>query len=303
MAITAAETMSVRSVVRRISRTSGLWVWAGVVPFALFIVAFLLFPAASIITQSLQDVKGHFTLANLARLGEPYIRSSYVYSIELSAITALGGGVLGCLMAYAITVGRLPAGVRSVLFSFSGVASNFAGIPLAFAFIATLGNLGLVNGLIGHFGLNLRALGFSLYSFTGLALTYVYFQIPLMLLVMAPTFDGLRREWQEAAASLGASAWQYWRHIGIPVLLPSVLGAMVLLFGNAFGAHATAFALTGGGGGTKVVTILIGAQLSGDAKINPGLGDAMAVGMIGIMVITIVPYIWLQRRAARWVRR
>jgi len=277
--------------------------WLGLLPFALFIFIFLLYPAASIVTQSLRDEQQHLTLRNLANLNDPFIRSSYLYTIRLSAITAFAGGVLGCLMVYAVTTGRLPQPVRSTLLSFSGVASNFAGIPLAFAFIATLGNLGLVNAFLSNFGVSLRDLGFNLYSFWGLALTYVYFQIPLMILVMAPTFDGLRREWNEAAESLGATTWQYWRHIGIPVLLPSVLGGMVLLFGNAFGAHATAFALTGGGGGTKVVTILIGSQLSGDAQINPGRGNAMAVGMIAVMVLTIVAYVLLQRLAERWTRR
>jgi putative spermidine/putrescine transport system permease protein len=279
------------------------WAWLGVAPFALFIIAFLLYPAASIVTQALRDQQGQFTIHNIANLRDPFVLSSYRYTIMLSVVSALGGGILGCLLAYAITVGRLPQAIRSVLLSFSGVAANFAGIPLAFAFIATLGNLGLVNALLSHVGLSLRNLNFTLYSFWGLALTYIYFQIPLMLLVMAPTFDGLRREWSEAAESLGASAWQYWRHVGIPVLLPSILGAMVLLFGNAFGAHATAFALTGGGGGIKVVTILIGSQLSGDAQINPGLGNAMAVGMIAVMVLTIVPYILLQRISERWIRR
>lgn len=279
------------------------WAWIGLVPFLLFVLAFLFFPAASIVTQSVRDEQQRFTLRNLAHLNDPFIRSSYFYTIRLSAVTAISGGILGCLMAYAVSVGRLPRAIRSTLLSFSGVASNFAGIPLAFAFIATLGNLGLVNAFLANFGVSLRDLGFNLYSFWGLALTYVYFQIPLMILVMAPTFDGLRREWSEAAESLGASAWQYWRHVGIPVLLPSVLGTMMLLFGNAFGAHATAFALTGGGGGTKVVTILIGSQLSGDAQINPGLGNAMAVGMIAVMVLTIVPYIWLQRIAGRWTKR
>jgi putative spermidine/putrescine transport system permease protein len=120
------------------------------------------------------------------------------------------------------------------------------------------------------------------------------------VLVIVPAFDGMRREWQEAAASLGASSLQYWRHVGLPILAPTILGATVLLFGNAFGAHATAFALTGGGAGTKVVTILIGSQLSSDTQTNPGLGNAIALGMIAIMGVTIAIYAQLQRLASRW---
>src|SRR5262249_30016232 len=254
------------------------WAWLGVVPFVLYVAAFLFFPAASILTQSFLDDDRRLTLRNVANLADPQIAASYVYTIQLSAASAVGGGLLGLLLAYAVSVGGLPRGIRAALLSFCGVASNFAGIPLAFAFIATLGNLGLVNWLLGYAGLNLRALGFNLYSFWGLVLTYVYFQIPLMVLAMVPTLDGLRREWREAAESLGASSVQYWRYVGLPVLLPAVLATMVLLFGNAFGAHATAFALTGGGNRGTVVTVLIGAQLSGDMKPNPGLGNALALG-------------------------
>lgn len=288
---------------RRVWRPRLSWAWLGVLPFFLFGIAFLLYPALSILTQSFLDEQRDLTTRNIANLTDPNILASYWLTIRLSAVTALGGGLLGCLMGYAITVGGVPRPLRPLLLGFSGVASNFAGVPLAFAFIATLGNLGLVNGLLGHAGLNLRQLGFTLYSFWGLALTYIYFQIPLMILVIVPAFDGLRREWQEAAASLGATPLQYWRHVGVPMLLPAILGAMVLLFGNAFGAHATAFALTGGGTGQRVITILIGAQLSSDTRTNPGLGNAMALGMIAIMGVTIALYSWLQRRTERWTRR
>ena len=154
--------------------------------------------------------------------------------------------------------------IRSFLLTFSGIASNFAGMPLAFAFIATLGVLGLITQwLKSHWHLDLPV-GFNLYSFWGLTLTYIYFQLPLMVLIMAPALDALKHEWREAAENLGATSGQYWRYIALPILLPSLLGTMALLFGNAFGAQATAFALTGGGG-NQVVTILIGAQINSDA--------------------------------------
>lgn len=276
--------------------------WLGLVPFFLFGAIFLIYPAISILTQSFVGEGQGLTLRNIGTLTEPAIVSSYWYSIRLSAVTALLGGLLGALLAAALTIGGVPRFLRPLLLSFSGVASNFAGVPLAFAFVATLGNLGLVNWALGHVGLSLRQFGFSLYSFWGLALTYTYFQIPLMLLVIVPAFDGLRREWREAATSLGASSFHYWRSIGLPILLPTILGTMVLLFGNAFGAHATAFALTGGGAGTKVITILIGSQLSSDTQTNPGLGNALALGMIAIMALTIAISTRLQCLTGRWTR-
>jgi putative spermidine/putrescine transport system permease protein len=277
------------------------WAWLGVVPFFAFIGAFLIWPSLSVVWRSFLDQQGQLTLANIVELGSPFILTAYSYTINLSLASALIGGIIGLLLAYAVTVGGLPRWLRSALLSFSGVASNFAGIPLAFAFIATLGQLGIITQLLKGIGISLYPT-FSLYTFWGLVIVYAYFQIPLMVLIMAPALDGLRREWREAAESLGASNWQYWRRVALPILMPSILGAIVLLFGNAFGAHATAFALTGGGSQTSVVTILIAAQISSDALSNPGLGNALALGMIVIMALTIAIYAWLQRLAERWIR-
>ena len=278
-----------------------LWNWLGVTPFLLFAVALLILPSISLFVGSFQDSSGAFTFNNLRNLFQPNILDAYWLSIRVSAVTAIGGGLLGFLLAYAITLGHAPAWIRTILTTFSGVASNFAGVPLAFAFVSTLGRTGFVTVLLADWlGFNLYRTGFTLYSFAGLSLTYMYFQFPLMVLMMTPALEGLKREWREAADNLGASGAQYWRLIGLPILLPSLLGAMILLFGNAFGAYATALALTGGR--LNLVTILIGAQIRGDVLHDPNLGYALALGMVIIMALSIALYSFLQRRAERWLR-
>ncbi len=277
--------------------------WLGVAPFFLFAILFLVLPSIRLFMGSFTNEEGQFTFANILQLfQEKFILDAYWLSIRISAVTALGGGIFGFLLAYSVTVGGLPKPMRSALITFSGVASNFAGVPLAFAFIATLGRTGFVTALLESlFGVNLyKQTNFDLYSFWGLSLTYMYFQFPLMVLIMAPALDGLKREWREAAENLGASTTQYWLRVAFPVLLPSILGSMILLFGNAFGAYATAYALTGGRLG--IITIQIGAQIRGDVLHNPGLGYAMAVGMVVIMAISLIGYSWLQKRSERWLR-
>jgi putative spermidine/putrescine transport system permease protein len=198
-------------------------------------------------------------------------------------------------------MGNLPRWLRPVTLTFAGVASNFAGVPLAFAFISTLGRTGFITVILRDlFGFNIYGAGFNLYSFLGLSLTYMYFQFPLMLLIMVPAIEGLRREWREAAENLGASATQYWWRVGLPILLPSLLGTILLLFGNAFGAFATAYALTAGQ--LNLITIQIGAQMRGDVLRNPNLGYAMALGMVAIMAICIIGYTWLQGLSERWLK-
>lgn len=195
------------------------WAWIGVTPFFLFALLFLILPTGFLIVGGFQDADGHFTLANLGKLFQPSIRSAYWISIEVSAASAVGGAVIGFFLAYAGVIGGLPRWIRPTLITFCGVASNFAGLPLAFAFLATLGRTGLVTALlVRYFDFNIYSTGFNLLSFWGLAITYLYFQIPLMVLILTPALDGLKREWREASAILGASGWQYWRYVALPVL-------------------------------------------------------------------------------------
>jgi len=278
------------------------WAWLGVAPFFLFALLFLFLPSLTIFIRSFEAVGGGFTFENITALfTRSDIVNAYKTSLSISVITAVGGALFGFLLAYAVILGGLPAGLRTFMTTFSGVASNFAGVPLAFAFIATIGNAGLVTRWIESvLQVDIHAAGFTIYNIWGLSIVYMYFQFPLMVLIMAPALDGLRREWREACENLGGTSIQYWRYVALPILMPTLLGTMILLFGNAFGAYATAYAFSGSF--INLVPILIGAQIQGDVLYNPGLGNALALGMIVIMFICMLGYISMQRRAARWTR-
>ena len=275
------------------------WSWLGVVPFFLFAFLFIVAPVAYLVSGSFQNNEGQTTLQNYADLATPSIATAFFTSIEVSLVTAVVGGIFGFLLAYAVILGGLPRVIRDAVMTFSGVASNFAGVPLALAFIFTLGQLGILTVFFKSLGIEAYPPNF-IYTKTGLELVYLYFQFPLMVLIIAPAIDGLRPEWREAAENMGASPFQYWRRVALPILFPTILGTMILLFGNAFGAQATAYQLTSGT--LPLVPVVIGAQISGDVLHNPGLGYAMAMGMVIIMATCIVIYTVLQRRAERWRR-
>jgi putative spermidine/putrescine transport system permease protein len=249
---------------------------------------------------SFRTNEGEWTLQNFSDLQTGIIPGAFLTTIEVSLVTAIAGGIFGLLLAYSVILGGLPRILRTALMTFSGVASNFAGVPLALAFIFTLGQLGFLTVLLRDLGIDPYDAGFRLTSKIGVELVYMYFQFPLMVLIIAPALEGLRRDWREAAENMGATSAQYWRHVALPILTPSILGTMILLFGNAFGAQATAFQLTGGT--LNLVPIVIGAQIRGDVLHNPGLGYAMAMGMVAIMAVSIALYTILQRRAERWLR-
>ncbi|MBA3323853.1 MAG: ABC transporter permease subunit [Rhodobacteraceae bacterium] len=254
-----------------------------------------------IVVGAFRTPEGDATFANVAGLFRPSILAAFWISIRISLASALLGCLIGFWVAAAMTIGGLPRWIRGPLTTFSGVASNFAGVPLAFAFLATLGRLGLVTILLRDwFGINIYAMGFNLLSFWGLTATYLFFQIPLMILIVTPALDGLKREWREAAEILGATAGQYWRMVAFPILWPTLLGTFALLFANAFGAVATAYALTGSSLG--IVPILLFAQIRGDVLQDPHLGYALAFGMIVLTGVANAIYIVMRTRAERWIK-
>lgn len=276
-----------------------LFDWLGISPFIVFSLLFIIFPTIYLVTGAFFNTSGEFTFANIIELFSPKILASFIVSIKISLASGLGGAVVGFFLAWAIVMGGVPTWVRSSFLTFSGVASNFAGVPLAFAFLATLGRTGVVTMLLRDvFGFNLYATGFSVISFLGLTIVYMYFQIPLMILILTPALDGMKKEWREAAEILGASNLQYWTRVALPILWPSLLGTFLLLFANAFGAIATAVALTGSS--LNIVPIQLFAQMRGDVLHNVNLGYAMALGMIVITGVSNIGYILLRIRAERW---
>lgn len=283
-------------------RRSRNWAVLGLAPFFLFVALFLLLPGFVVFAKALTGQPGKgFSLSGMGEAISGQYRRSFYSSLRLSFITALLGGVIGTLLAYAVITLNRPRWLRTAVTAFSGVAANLGGVPLAFAFISALGTQGLLTKMLTGVGLDLRQAGFTIFSFWGLVIVYLYFQIPLMLIVMAPAIDGLRKEWREAAANLGASAWQFWWRIGLRILGPSAFGGFLLLFANAFSAYATAYALTSGQGSyvsVQIDFILRGNIISGEDYF----GYALAAWMIVIIAVAVLMNLLLQRRTARWLR-
>lgn len=272
----------------------------GVIPFLLFCAAFEFVPIFILFTDSLTTKDGSFTLSHYQTAMEPTYLKSFWNSIKLSGTTALIGTLLGILIGYQIFRWPNKKG-QNLLMTLSDVTTNFAGAPLAFGFIIILGTSGVVTKfLLNTFHWKIYP-KFSIYSFTGLVLTYVYFQLPLMVLLIIPAFSGLQKTWKEAAENLGASTFQYWKNIGIPVLMPSIIGGYMLLFANAFGAYATAYTLTGLR--LPLITMQIGSAISGEVMREQGHGQALSVISLLIMGICIWIYQVSLSKARQWTSK
>lgn len=278
--------------------------WLGFLLFLLFCILFEILPAIMVIQGSFIDSNtGAFTLNNYQRvLFQASNLHAFQNSISLSLVTAVIGGVVGFLAAYGVYNLRV-SWLRNLIIGFSSIAANFAGIPLAFAFISTLGATGFVTVLLLYwFHVDLyQGLNFSLYTFWGLVLAYSYFEIPLMVLITLPALDAVQPQWREAATSLGASTFTYWRRVALPILMPSLIAATMLLFANSFGAFATAYALAQGA--INLVPILISFVVNGNVSLDTGLGNALASGMIIVLLVAVWLYTTMLRRVSRWQGR
>jgi len=267
-------------------------------PLLLIVGFFFLFPIARLIHVSFLSNENTFTIDNfITATQEPY-RTGFINSIKIGLFSAAIAALPGAIAAYFIET-RGSSKLRRTIAVMNGVLANTGGIPLAFMFYAALGIQGQLTKILKFFGWDIYSGTFSLGSFIGLLIVYLYFQLPLMIIVFSPAIVSLRKEWSEAARNLGASQLNYWIRIGIPLLFPSFIASFLLLFASGFSAYATANALTVG---TLPLTPLqIGGLLDGNvsaAQLN--LGKALGVVMILISACAVIPYLAIQKRSARW---
>jgi putative spermidine/putrescine transport system permease protein len=271
-----------------------------VTPFFAYVGLFLLLPTAIIVIGSFTAPNGGLSLSNFAGIDKPYMVKAFTTSLTISAVSAVVGAVVGAIVAYAVATGNPNGILRRSVMSASGVLAQTGGVSLALAFIFTLGTVGFVTVFLKDHGIDIFANGVWLYETPGLILIYLYFQIPLMVLVFLPALDGIRPQWREAAESLGGSTWHYWRHVAGPILAPSFIGAMLLLFTNAFSAYATAAALISQG--SPIIPLQIGGTLSSEVILGQeNVGKAMALGMVAIVAVVMTIYVVLDRRTSRWL--
>ena len=282
------------------SRPSRLTPSLALLPFLGYLFVFLLIPTITVVVGAFQE-DGAFSFVNIEALFSGTALSALWKSVLLSGSTAVIGAVLGALLAYLVVTSPPTSLFRRAVTSVCSVLAQFGGVTLAFAFIATLGFSGVITEMLrSTVGIDIFGSGW-LFGLPGLILVYTYFQIPLMVIVFLPALEGLRPQWREAAVSIGATTWQYWTQIAMPMLRPAFLGAALLLFANAFAAYATAAALVSQG--NPILPLLIRAGLTSEVLLGrQNLAFALAFEMIIVVAVVMTAYALLVRRTSRWLQ-
>lgn len=251
-------------------------------PFLVVAILFEIIPLLMIVVNSFRPEGGGagVTLAHYATIfTKPLYKKAILNSITISLTSSAFGIVIAFLGGMAARRAGKGSKLHNAYLTVLNMTSNFAGVPLAFAYMILLGNSGILKQWIPFLQ------DFDLYTSTGLNMIYVYFQIPLSTLLMIPAFDGIRQEWQEASTLMGCSAAGFWTRIGAPVLLPSILGTVSVLFANALAAYATAYALLMNN--FALLPINVSGMFVGDVTQRKEMGGALSVVMMILMVIAM----------------
>ena len=263
------------------------------VPFLIVAMLYEIVPLITVIVKSFQPDGGTgFTLENYQSVFSKLLyQKAIINSIKISLTSAVAGIIIAFLGARAAH--QHQGKLNHVFMTVLNMVSNFAGIPLAFAYMILLGNAGLVVNIGKELGINALST-YNLYTMNGMSLIYIYFQIPLSTLLLIPAFDGVQKQWKEACTLLGGTPGIFWRKVGIPVLMPSILGTFSVLFANALAAYATIYALMMDN--IALLPVQIAGCFTGEVNIRAGLGGALSVVMMAIMVIMILITNGLSRR-------
>ena len=273
-------------------------------PFSAYVLIFMGLPLYEVFHGAFTSDADQLTLHNFSTI---FSSSEYWIplknSLILSAWTSALGAVFGTWLAAAVVASPHGSILRRIVASASGVLAYFGGIALAFMLIAAYGRApgGVLTTWLKDLGIDLYAQGFSISSLFGVGIAYVFFQVPLMVILITPALEGLKPQWREAAENLGASRFEYMRHVAVPVMAPAFIGALLVLFGNAFAAYATALALVGVT--IPLIPAAIEAAINGNVLVNQDrIAFALGVEMILIVSIVMFFYWMVQRRARRWLQ-
>lgn len=249
-------------------------------PLALLIILFECVPLCSMVMKAfLTD--GQLTLANFIKaFQEPAYQTAISNSLWITLLSTLAGLLIDFFLAMALSSGRN----KSLYLSILNLTSTFSGVPLTIAFITTLGASGVFVLLAQQAGFAPLA-GYNLYSVAGMFIVYLYFQIPMGTLLLLPVFEKVRKEWREASSLMGAGSLQFWLKVGVPVMMPGILGTVNMLFANAIAAYATPYLLVNNSVAllpTKIVDMFVG-----DVRQRPELGSALSIILLAFIILEI----------------
>lgn len=214
---------------------------------------------------------GGFTLANFAQIGRPLYFWVIVDTFVISFLTAAFCLLLSYPVAYALVRTR-QEWLRTLLVILS-ITPLFTGeIVRTYAWMLVLGTNGFINSTLLSIGLISKPIQF-MYTKLGVIVALVHFSMPVMIILLATAIGHVNRDYEKAAANLGARPFTVFWRITVPLTMPGIIAGTVVIFAWTMSAFATP-QLIGGG---KVMMISNLVYLQGLSSFNFPLAAVLSV--------------------------
>jgi spermidine/putrescine transport system permease protein len=265
-------------------RQPGLAGWLLLAPLVLWLVAFVVVPAAILLVYSvgrrgtLGGVVLDLSLASYARLLEPAYLHIVVRSVGYAGITTAICVAVGYPVAWCI--GRARPRPRRILLLLVTIPFWTSFLIRTYAWVTILKSEGLLNGALVQVGLIARPLEL-LYTPGAVVLGLVYTFLPFMILPIYASVERIDPALVEAALDLGAKPLAVLRRVVLPLTWPGVASGILLVFVPALGLFAVNDIL--GGGRVDMIGNVIENQFRGSARDWP-FGAAMGVTLLAAFV-------------------
>ena len=223
---------------------------------------------------------------------KPYNRQPLYNSIILGICVALFGTTIGFAFAYAVT----KTDIRFKRFLQASTLLPIISPPFVIALSAILlfGRNGIITRkfLLEGLGIDLYAAGFDIYGLTGLIIVETLAYFPTAYLVLVGVLSSIEPTLEEAASNLGASRWKVFRTVTVPLSLPGIASAMLLLFIESMADFGNPLILAGR---FNVLSVQAYLQITGNDNLPGGATLAMALLLPSLAVYFLQHYLLRQR--------
>ena len=240
---------------------------------------FLIYPMAYLIRQSVIDGEtGAFTMANFAKFfSKSYYFDTLFNSFKVSIAATVLSLAIGTPLAYLFSIFKIRG--KSLLNILIIVASMSAPFIGAYSWILLLGRSGVVTTFFKNIGITIP----DIYGFTGIVLVMTLQLFPLVFLYAKGALKNIDNSLLEAAENLGCSGMKCFFKVVVPLIMPTLLAAGLLVFMRSFADFGTPMLI---GEGYRTFPVVLYTEFINEVGGNDGFAAAIAV--IAIVVTTVV---------------
>ena len=229
-------------------------------------------------------------------ISDPYFRGIFFKTLRLAFVTTIIALFIGYPFAYFLASAR--GAVRNVLFLVVIVPLLIDVLVRAYGWLILLGDRGLVNKGLMAAGVRDEPL-MLLYTETSVIIELLHEILPFMILPIAAVLEKMDPSLREAAQNLGASKFQTFLRITLPMSLPGILAGTLLCF--ALTASAFVAPLVLGGGKVMVMSLLIRTQMS--VLLNWPFAAAESIILVALTLVILYFYVKASRMGLNWQQR